>query len=98
MPKLYEAEDTGSTIRTVITGIVEFDFLCCNGSTSRGTIETMYSLEMPVNLISIEELRFDDIIYNGFNDIIAIKNTGQEIAVLTWIRNVLIFRMKDIEA
>ena len=98
MPKLYKAENIGGTIRTTIASIVELDFLCRDGSTSKRTIEIVYSLEMPMNLISIGELRFDGIIYNGFNDVIAIKSTGQEVAVFTWIRNILIFWMKDIKA
>ena len=95
MAKPYQAEGAGGTIESTKAGIVELDFFRRDGTTSRGTIEAVYAPEMPVNLISSGELRLDGIIYDGFNDVMAVKSTGQEVAALSWIQNVPIYRVKD---
>jgi len=74
MPKLYKVEGARSIIKITTVGIIEFDFFRCNGSTYKDTIEAVYTLEMPVNLISIGKLQFDSIIYNKFNYVIIIES------------------------
>ncbi len=83
MPKLYEVERVGNTIKTITIDIVEFDFFHRNGSMYRDTIEVVYILKMSVDFISIGKLQFNNIIYNRFNRIIMIENTRQKVIIFT---------------
>ncbi len=65
--KPYEVKNIDSIIKTTTTNIVKLNFSCYNKSIYKNTIEVIYTLEIPINLISIEEFQFDNIIYNRFN-------------------------------
>ena len=73
MLKLYKVKRVENTIK-ITTDTIEFDFFRYNESIYKDTIKAVYILKILVNFISIEELQFNDIIYNKFNRIIIIKS------------------------
>jgi len=73
MLKLYKVKRVENTIK-ITTDTIEFDFFRYNESIYKDTIKAVYILKILVNFISIEELKFNDIIYNKFNRIIIIKS------------------------
>ena len=90
MEELYKASNVNNCILYNIGGTVKLTFQTSGGNTIEKTLQVIYTLFNPVNLISIGQLKKDGIEYNKRKDCFIVEKNDQDIIIIIWIINVLV--------